>query len=141
MQTYYLHHRKREYKQLKNTKMKSYNLIYLDRKSNELRRESIEANNLKEAKKIAQNRKANSMLKDLHKIEVTKAITAIIVCFDNKNFHHTNLLVLGTTSISRAIKAAKEFTLPDRFEYISSILLHEEDLINKDLDYSIEISK
>ena len=119
--------------------MKAYNLIYLDNKSNELRKESIEANNLKEAKKIAQNRKANSMLKDLHKIEVTKAIAAILVCFDNRNFHHSNLVVLGTTSINRAIKAAKEFTLPDRFEYISSILLHDEDLLHKDLDYSINV--
>lgn len=50
--------------------MKTYKLIFLTKKGAELQSKEIEANNLKEAKQIANNLKANSMINDLHKIIV-----------------------------------------------------------------------
>jgi hypothetical protein len=48
--------------------MKNYTLIFKDKKGNELTSNVIEAKNKKEAKKIANKLKANSMLNDLNKI-------------------------------------------------------------------------
>ena len=50
--------------------MKAYKLIFLTKQGAELQSKEIEANNLKEAKQVAKNLKANSMINDLHKIEV-----------------------------------------------------------------------
>jgi len=50
--------------------MKNYKLIFEDKKGNELTSKNIEAKNKIEAKKIADNLKANSMLNDLHKIVI-----------------------------------------------------------------------
>ena len=50
--------------------MKTYKLIYLTKQGAELQTKEIEAKNLKEAKQVAKNLKANSMINDLHKIRV-----------------------------------------------------------------------
>ena len=50
--------------------MKAYKLIFLTKEGAELQSKEIEAKNLKEAKQVANNIKANSMINDLHKIEV-----------------------------------------------------------------------
>ena len=50
--------------------MKTYKLIFLTKQGAELQTKEITANNKKEATKIAKNIKANSMLNDLHKIDV-----------------------------------------------------------------------
>ena len=50
--------------------MKAYKLIFLTKQGTELQSKEIEAKNLKEAKQVANNLKANSMLNDLHKIIV-----------------------------------------------------------------------
>lgn len=50
--------------------MRKYILIFLDRQGEELQRKEVEAKNLKEAKFHAKKIFSNSMLNDLHKIEV-----------------------------------------------------------------------
>ena len=50
--------------------MKTYKLIFLTKKGAELQTKETIAKNLKEAKEIAKKVLANSMLNDLHKIEV-----------------------------------------------------------------------
>jgi hypothetical protein len=50
--------------------MKTYKLIFLTKKGAELQTNEITAKNLKEATKIAKKVFANSMINDLHKIEV-----------------------------------------------------------------------
>lgn len=50
--------------------MRKYQFIYLTKQGLELQRKEFEANNLKVAKEYAKKVLANSMLNDLHKIEV-----------------------------------------------------------------------
>jgi hypothetical protein len=50
--------------------MKNYNLIFEDKKGNEIKRESVDAKNIAEARKIRDNIFANSMINDLFKIKV-----------------------------------------------------------------------
>ena len=50
--------------------MKTYKLIYLTKEGDELRTEEVTAKNKKEAKELAKKVLANSMINDLHKIEV-----------------------------------------------------------------------
>lgn len=50
--------------------MKAYKLIFLTKKGAELQTKEITAKNKKEATKIAKKVLANSMLNDLHKIDV-----------------------------------------------------------------------
>lgn len=50
--------------------MKAYKLISLTKQGDKLESAEITAKNLKEAKEIAKKVLANSMLNDLHKIEV-----------------------------------------------------------------------
>lgn len=54
--------------------IKTFELIYLDKNNNELLTESIEADNLQEAKQYAKDILSNSMINDLHKIKVIKTI-------------------------------------------------------------------
>lgn len=53
--------------------MKTYILIYSDRKGNELLREKTDAENITEARKYADKKLANSMINDLYKIIVRTA--------------------------------------------------------------------
>ena len=48
--------------------MKNYKLTFEDKKGNDLKITEIEANNLKDAKRIAKLALANSMMNDLHKV-------------------------------------------------------------------------
>ena len=50
--------------------MKTYKLIFLTKEGAELQTKEITAKNKKEAKQVANNLKANSMINDLHKILV-----------------------------------------------------------------------
>ena len=50
--------------------MKTYKLIFLTKQGAELQTKETTAKNLKEAKEIAKKVLANSMINDLHKIEV-----------------------------------------------------------------------
>ena len=50
--------------------MKSYKLVFEDKKGNELTSKTIEAKNKSEAKKIADKIKLNSLLNDLYKISI-----------------------------------------------------------------------
>ena len=50
--------------------MKTYKLIFLTKQGAELQTKEVTARNLKEAKELAKKVLANSMLNDLHKIEV-----------------------------------------------------------------------
>lgn len=52
--------------------MKSYTFIYLDKKGNELKSEQRECYSLGEARKLADNLEANSMLNDLKEIRVKR---------------------------------------------------------------------
>ncbi len=52
--------------------MKTYILIYEDRKGNELQTEKIEETNIKQARILAAKKLANSMINDLHRIKVRK---------------------------------------------------------------------
>ena len=50
--------------------MKTYNLIFEDKRKNELKSEEITALNIKEARKTRDKVLANSMINDLYKIKV-----------------------------------------------------------------------
>lgn len=50
--------------------MKNYDLIFEDKKGNELTRKSITAINIKEARVTRDKELANSLINDLHKIKV-----------------------------------------------------------------------
>lgn len=50
--------------------MKTYTLIFEDKKGNELKSDEITALNIKEARKTRDNVLANSMINDLFKIKV-----------------------------------------------------------------------
>ena len=60
----------REEMRKKQQQMKMYKLIFLTKEGAELQTKVMPANNLKEAKMIAKLVLANSMINDLHKIEV-----------------------------------------------------------------------
>jgi len=50
--------------------MKTYILEYQDKQGNELKRDELDALNIKEARKVRDLRLANSMINDLYKIKV-----------------------------------------------------------------------
>ena len=50
--------------------MKTYILIFTDRKGNELLREKTDAENITEARKFADKKLSNSLINDLYKIIV-----------------------------------------------------------------------
>lgn len=52
--------------------MKNYRLKLEDRFKNELETKVVEAYNIAEARKIARNIEATSMINDLHRVVVTK---------------------------------------------------------------------
>jgi hypothetical protein len=60
------------YRNFVNNQPKQYVFIYEDKQGNELTRETIEADNIQEARKYAKNICFNSMLNDLHKIRVKR---------------------------------------------------------------------
>jgi hypothetical protein len=57
---------------MKTIKERQYVFIYEDKQGNELTRETIEADNIQEARKYAKDICFNSMLNDLHKVRVKR---------------------------------------------------------------------
>ena len=119
--------------------MKTYKLIFLTKEGAELQTKEIEANNLKEAKEIAKKVFANSMINDLHKIEVRHQEKLLRVTFENYSCKTQSVYTKGTHNQNKAIKAVKEDQAPRQFKYISCEVIKESELTDLDLDYILTI--
>ena len=119
--------------------MKTYKLIFLTKEGVELQSKEIEANNLKEAKQVANNLKANSMINDLHKIEVRPQEKLLRVTFENYYCKTQSVYTQGTHNQNKAIKAVKTDQAQRQFKYISCEVVNESELKNLDLDYILTI--
>lgn len=110
--------------------MKTYKLIYLTKQGDELRTEEVTAKNLKDAKEIAKKVLANSMLNDLHKIEVRPQEKLLRITFETDFCRIQSMYTKGTYNQKKAIKVAKEEQEPNKFKYISCEVMHESEIIN-----------
>lgn len=110
--------------------MKAYKLIFLTKQGTKLQTKEIEAKNLKEAKEIAKKVLANSMLNDLHKIEIRPQEKLLRVTFENYYSKTQSVYTQGTYNKNKAIKAVKEDQAPRQFKYISCEVMHESELTN-----------
>ena len=119
--------------------MKTYKLIFLTKEGAELQTKETTAKNLKEAKEIAKKVLANSMLNDLHKIEVKPQEKLLRVTFENYYCKTQSVYTKGTHNQNKAIKAVKTDQSPRQFKYISCEVVKESELKNLDLDYILTI--
>ena len=119
--------------------MKTYNLIFLTKKGAELQTKEVTAKNLKEAKEIAKKVLANSMINDLHKIEVRPQEKLLRVTFENYYFKIQSVYTKGTHNQNKAIKAVKTDQASRQFKYISCEVIKESELTDFDLDYILTI--
>ena len=110
--------------------MKAYKLIYLTKEGTKLQTKEIEAKNLKEATKIAKKVLANSLINDLHKIEVKPQEKLLRVTFENYYCKTQSVYTQGTYNQNKAIAAVKKDQAPRQFKYISCEVMHESELIN-----------
>ena len=119
--------------------MKAYKLIFLTKEGAELQTKEVTAKNKKEAIKIAKQVFANSMLNDLHKIEVKPSQKLLKVTFENYYSRVQSIYTLGTVNQNKAIAAIKKDQYPRQFKYISCELVMESELTGYDWNYLFEI--
>lgn len=119
--------------------MKTYKLIFLTKEDAELQTKEIEANNLKEAKQVANNLKANSMINDLHKIDVRPQEKLLRVTFENYYCKTQSVYTKGTHNQNKAIAAVKKDQAPRQFKYISCEVVKESEIKNLDINYILTI--
>jgi hypothetical protein len=119
--------------------MRNYIFIFQDNQQNELKRTEATAKNMKQAKELAKKVLANSMINDLHKIEVKPSTKILKITFENYYSNLQSVYVVGTYNQSKAIKAVREDQAPRQFKYISCEVIGENELSDFDLDYLIEL--
>lgn len=117
--------------------MRNYIFIFQDNQQNELKRTEATARNLKEAKELAREMFANSLLNDLHKIKVRPSTKILKVTFENYYSRKQSLYVGGTYNQNKAIKVVRDDQAPRQFNYISCEIIGENELSYFDLDYII----
>ena len=110
---------------MKRQQLKEYNIIYLDNKDNELQRKVMSFHTKKEAMLYAKEMLATSLLSGLKKIKVSTREIGVLINFENRNFNNDTILIIGTYNEDKAIKAAKQYILPNRFKYISCSIIGE----------------
>lgn len=110
--------------------MKTYKLIFLTKEGAELQTKETTARNLKEAKELAKKVLANSMINDLHKIEVKTQEKLLRVTFETDYCKIQTMYTKGTYNQKKAIKVVKEEQEPNKFKFISCKVMHESELTN-----------
>ena len=108
--------------------MKNYKLIYLTKEGDELESAEITAKNLKEAKELAKKVLANSMLNDLHKIDVRPQEKLLRITFETDFCKIRSIYTKGTYNKTKAIKVAKEEQESNKFKFIDCKVMHESEL-------------
>lgn len=108
--------------------MRNYIFIFQDIKQNELKRKEVQAKNMKQAKELAKQVLANSMLNDLHTIKVRPSTKILKVTFVNYYSRLQSVCVVGTYNQNKAIKAVRDDQAPMQFIYKKCELVGESEL-------------
>ena len=114
--------------------MRNYIFIFQDNQQNELKRKEVQAKNMKQAKELAKQVLANSMLNDLYKIKVRPSTKILKVTFENYYSRLQSVYVAGTYNQNKAINAVKKDQSPMQFVYKKCELVGESESVHIDIN-------